>query len=108
MNLPQVLQFMYPTADLLTDIKMRDVGNGPEIYEWNLADIAQPTNEEIAMAMITYDLAFRQKQVMDIRKISYPTWNQQLDMQYNDSINNTTTWKDAIAAVKVANPRPTE
>lgn len=31
---------------------------------------------------------------------------EQLDMQYWDSINGTTTWKDHIAAVKAKYPKP--
>ena len=30
----------------------------------------------------------------------------QLDQQYKDAVNGTTTWKDAIAAVKAAHPKP--
>ena len=36
----------------------------------------------------------------------YPSMQEQLDMQYWDSVNGTTTWKDAIAAVKTENPKP--
>ena len=36
----------------------------------------------------------------------YPTWQEQNDMQYHDSVNGTTTWKDAVAAVKAAHPKP--
>lgn len=36
----------------------------------------------------------------------YPSIQEQLDMQYWDSVNGTTTWADAIAAVKEANPKP--
>ena len=36
----------------------------------------------------------------------YPPIQEQLDMQYWDSVNGTTTWKDAIAAVKTENPKP--
>ena len=36
----------------------------------------------------------------------YPSIQDQLDMQYWDSVNGTTTWKDAIAAVKTENPKP--
>ena len=36
----------------------------------------------------------------------YPSIQEQLDMQYWDSVNGTTTWKDAIAAVKTENPKP--
>jgi len=34
----------------------------------------------------------------------YPPIQEQLDMQYWDSVNGTTTWKDAIAAFKTENP----
>lgn len=36
----------------------------------------------------------------------YPSWREQMDMQYWDSVNGTTTWKDAIAKVKSDNPKP--
>jgi len=34
------------------------------------------------------------------RQEAYPSIGDQLDMQYWDAVNGTTTWKDAIAAVK--------
>lgn len=40
------------------------------------------------------------------RRKAYPLWQDQLDMQYHDQVNSTTTWKDAIQAVKDANPKP--
>ena len=40
------------------------------------------------------------------RALAYPSMQEQLDMQYWDSVNGTTTWKDAIAAVKTENPKP--
>ena len=40
------------------------------------------------------------------RKAAYPSLSEQLDMQYWDSVNGTTTWKDAIAKVKSDNPKP--
>tara|TARA_R110000824_G_scaffold101901_5_gene241944 strand:- start:1790 stop:2212 length:423 start_codon:yes stop_codon:yes gene_type:complete len=36
----------------------------------------------------------------------YATLGDQLDQQYKDAVNDTTTWKDAIAAVKAAHPKP--
>ena len=35
----------------------------------------------------------------------YPSIEEQLDMQYHDLVNGTTTWKDAIAKVKTENPK---
>ena len=61
-----------------------------------------PTEAEInakATAMATRDahIAPREK--------AYPTIQEQLDMQYHDEVNGTTTWKDAIAKVKSDNPK---
>ena len=36
----------------------------------------------------------------------YPSIEDQLDMQYWDKKNGTTTWVDAIAKVKSDNPKP--
>ena len=35
----------------------------------------------------------------------YPSIEDQLDMQYWDKVNGTTTWQDAIAKVKSDNPK---
>ena len=37
---------------------------------------------------------------------AYPSIGDQLDMQYWDKKNGTTTWVDAIAKVKSDNPKP--
>ena len=40
------------------------------------------------------------------RQEAYGSIADQLDMQYWDSVNDTTTWKDHIAKVKSDNPKP--
>lgn len=40
------------------------------------------------------------------RKISYPSIQDQLDMQYWDSINNTTNWIDLVSSIKNRSPKP--
>ena len=40
------------------------------------------------------------------RAAEYPSIQEQLDMQYWDKKNGTTTWVDAIAKVKSDNPKP--
>ena len=40
------------------------------------------------------------------RKAEYPDFGDQLDMQYHDNVDGTTTWADAIAAVKNKYPKP--
>ena len=40
------------------------------------------------------------------RATAYPSMQDQADMQFHDLVNGTTTWQDAIQAVKDANPKP--
>ena len=40
------------------------------------------------------------------RAAAYPSIGDQLDMQYHDGVNGTTTWADAIAAVKTKYAKP--
>ena len=40
------------------------------------------------------------------RQEAYGSITDQLDMQYWDEVNGTTTWKDHIAQVKSDNPKP--
>jgi len=39
------------------------------------------------------------------RAKAYPSIKDQMDMQYKDLLNDTTTWKDAVAKVKSDNPK---
>ena len=41
------------------------------------------------------ELAFREKSIKE-----------QLDMQYHDAVNGTTTWKDWVKSIKDAHPKP--
>ena len=41
---------------------------------------------------------------VELRQAAYPSMADQLDMQYWDNVNGTTTWADAIQAVKDAHP----
>jgi|APSaa5957512535_1039671.scaffolds.fasta_scaffold104430_2 hypothetical protein len=40
------------------------------------------------------------------RATAYPSLADQADMQFHDAVDGTTTWQDAIQAVKDANPKP--
>ena len=96
------------SVDFLTDVLLQDDGSGPYIKEWNISGVAQPTNDQLASYDTAADLEERQNAVRATRRASYKAIGDQLDMQYKDSVNGTTTWKDHVAAVKSANPIPTE
>ena len=95
------------SVDFLTDVLLQDDGNGPYIKEWNLS-IAKPTDAQLDSYESAADLEERQNAVRATRKAAYKDIGEQLDMQYKDAANGTTTWKDHVAAVKSANPIPTE
>jgi len=40
------------------------------------------------------------------RRAAYPDLETQMDQQYWDSVNGTTTWKDGIAKIKSDYPKP--
>lgn len=40
------------------------------------------------------------------RASAFASVGDQLDMQYKDAVNGTTTWKDHVAAVKAKYPKP--
>ena len=52
------------------------------------------------------DAEYAKQEYVENREKAYPTIEEQMDMQYWDSVNGTTTWKDAIAKVKADNPKP--
>jgi hypothetical protein len=97
------------SVDFLADVLLQDDSNGqgPYIKEWNLA-IAKPTDAQLNAVDSAADLEERQNAVRATRKQAYGDIGSQLDMQYHDNVDGTTTWKDHVASVKTANPIPTE
>ena len=97
-------------VDFLSDVLLQDDSNGqgPYIKEWNVSGVAQPTAEQLDAVDSAADLEERQNAVRATRRTAYGDLGSQLDMQYHDSVDGTTTWKDHVAAVKTANPIPTE
>jgi len=75
-----------------------------DVLTWNSTDIQQPTDAEIEAEVARLQADYDAKQYQRDRE--YPSIGDQLDMQYWDAVNGTTTWKDAIAQVKADNPKP--
>ena len=68
----------------------------------------KPTEQECIDGLAQMQADFDAKQYQRSRAAEYPSLAEQLDMQYHDSINGTTTWADAIQAVKDKYPKPSE
>ena len=97
-------------VDFMPDVLLQDDSNGqgPYIKEWNVSGVAQPTAEQLNAVDSAADLSERQAAARSARKTAYGDLGDQLDMQYHDSVDGTSTWKDHVAKVKTDNPIPTE
>ena len=87
------------------DFSLQDDGQGVYIREWMSAS-PQPTQAEIEAAHAQWEAEHAATQYQRDRKQAYASIEEQLDMQYWDSVNGTTTWADHIAAVKGTHPKP--
>ena len=98
------------SVDFMTDVLLQDDSNGqgPYIKTWNVSGVAQPTDEQLNAVDSAADLEERQNAVRATRRSAYGDLGAQLDMQYHDNVDGTTTWKDHVAKVKADNPIPTE
>ena len=98
------------SVDFTVDVLLQDDSNGqgPYIKEWNVSGVAQPSSSQLDAVDSAADLEERQNAVRAIRRSAYGDIGNQLDMQYHDSVDGTSTWKDHVAKVKTDNPIPTE
>ena len=95
--------------DTYENIKCWYVGNG------NLTDESKiPTKEQVLAEVERIkkeEVYKRQRSGKEVDGVVttdtiYLPIEEQLDMQYWDAVNGTTTWKDHIAAVKAKYPKP--
>jgi len=75
--------------------------NGTVVWKEDATDL--PTEEEIQAEVVRLQAEWTANQYQRDRQ--YPAISDQLDMQYHDQLDGTTTWKDAIAKVKSDNPK---
>ena len=77
-------------------------GNSVDEITWVEGTTPIPVADiEAKMVEVQADYDAKQYQ----RDRVYPSIGDQLDMQYKDLLNGTTTWKDAVAKVKSDNPK---
>jgi len=65
-----------------------------------------PAEAEIQTEMDRLQAEYDAQKYARNRVLAFPSIGDQLDMQYWDQVNSTTTWKDAVAKVKSDNPKP--
>jgi len=74
--------------------------NELSFLKWQNQSKPQPTKEQFDAIKEQLYPSYKED-----RANEYPSIQDQLDMQYHDKINGTTTWQDAIAKVKSDNPK---
>ena len=97
------------TLEELTVEATTEIENAKPLYK-------QVNNERMEFSEAEYDQAItdlanskydeQENGYKRARQEAYPSIPDQLDMLYWDKVNDTTTWKDAIAEVKSDNPKP--
>ena len=97
MNVLKAILKINPNAEA----SVRD--NNINQIEWHNGTTPIP-KADIEAKMVELQAEYDAKQYQ--RDRVYPSIQEQLDMQYWDSVNGTTTWKDAVAKVKADNPKP--
>jgi hypothetical protein len=79
--------------------------NSIQITSWEDETLTKPTHTAIKVKMAELKTVYDNNAYQRNRAKEYPSIQEQLDMQYKDLLNGTTTWKDAVAKVKSDNPK---
>lgn len=91
---------------LVPNTKWAVTNNCYEGIEWLDTEVSIPSKEQILAEMQKIS-AYEDSIIYKVdRQKDYPTIEDQLDMQYWDLINGTTTWLDTIKAIKARYPKP--
>ena len=95
-DLVRAIKSLEPLADFIVE---------DDVITWTDNSITEPTTieinaEKVRLANLDNSLAYAR-----IRKAKYDLLNQD-EMRYDDVKNSTTTWVDAIDAIKAAHPKP--
>jgi len=87
-----------------SNAKLSISGNDLDSITWEDGTTPIP-KADIEAKMVEVQAEYDANQYQRDRATAYPSIQDQLDMQYWDNINGTTTWEDAIAKVKADNPK---
>ena len=81
-----------------SDAQVSVSGDDIDRIEWHDGNPTNITKEQIQAKI-------DETAYINNREKEYPSWQDQMDMQYWDKINNTSIWQDAVQAVKDKYPK---
>ena len=96
MDKVQALHSLRPNAEWVL--------RGDEL-EWLDTEQTQPTEAEIQAEITRLQAEYDSQEYARNRKAEYDKLNQ-FEMQFDDQLNGTTTWVDAINDIKAKYPKP--
>ena len=92
----EALQSLKPNAEWSLD---------GDVLEWLDSEQTEPTALELSNEVTRLQAVYDSQLYARTRKAKYDLLNQD-EMRYDDVKNSTTTWVDAIDAIKAAHPKP--
>jgi len=103
--IPRLIDAVYSLAGTTTAFSVDD----GKIVGWDISEtktnVTQPTESELATELARLQTEYDSQLYARTRKAKYDLLNQD-EMRYDDVKNSTTTWVDAIDAIKAAHPKP--
>jgi len=87
------------------ELRNNSTGAGDYIAVWNVDGLVEPNNSQLNALNSTAQTEENNATIKETRKEAYGTWQEQLDMQHHDLVDDTTTWQDHVQAVKDANTK---
>jgi len=97
------------TKDELQAIANQEIDDAKPLYNQINNERVEKTNADYEQAKIDLGNSKWNEQqfgYIEARQEAYGSIGNQLDMQFKDLLNDTTTWADHIAKVKSDNPKP--
>ena len=97
------------TLEELQALADQEIDDAKPLYKQVNSERMEFSEEDYAQAKIDLGNSKWEAQqfgYIQARQEAYGSIADQLDMQYWDSVNGTTTWADHIAQVKADNPKP--
>ena len=76
-----------------------------DVIEWPDSEQTQPTEEEINAEISRLQAEHDAQEYARSRASAYAPIGDQLDMQYHDQQDGTTTWTDHVAEIKARFPK---
>ena len=99
MNIAQAVKSLQPSSEFI--IENEDYST----VTWVVTPETIPTQAEIDAEIIRLQAVYDSQDYARKRKAKYVLLEQD-EMRFDDQVNGTTTWVDAINAIKTAHPKP--